>query len=145
MDISNINYLAVLVAAAAGFVWGAIWYMSLSKPWMAAARIDPAKAAESGRSIEPFIISAIALIIMAFVISVLINSIFVGEFSLNNGLMVGFVTWLGFILTTLAVNQRYQGYGWTLTIIDALHWLGAALIMGAILGLWGVAGAAPAA
>lgn len=145
MDISNINYLAVLVAAAAGFAWGAIWYMSLSKPWMAAARIDPAKAAESGRSIEPFIISAIALIIMALVISVLINSIFVGEFSLNNGLIVGFVTWLGFILTTLAVNQRYQGYGWTLTIIDALHWLGAALIMGAIIGLWGVAETAPAA
>lgn len=145
MDISNINYLAVLVAAAAGFVWGAIWYISLSKPWMAAARIDPTKAAQSGRSVEPFIISAIALIVMAFVIFVLINSIFVGEFSLNNGLIVGFVTWLGFILTTLAVNQRYQGYGWNLTIIDALHWLGVALIMGAIIGLWGVPEAAPAA
>jgi hypothetical protein len=145
MDISNINYLAVLVAAAAGFVWGAIWYISLSKPWMAAARIDPAKAAQSGRSVEPFIISAIALIIMAFVIFVLINSIFVGEFSLNNGLIVGFVAWLGFILTTLAVNQRYQGYGWGLTVIDALHWLGVALIMGAIIGLWGVPEAAPAA
>jgi hypothetical protein len=138
MIFSDINYLSVLVAAIAGFAFGAAWYISLSKPWMAAARIDPAKAAQSGRSIEPFIVSFIALLVMAVVIFVIINSIYLGEFTVSNGLMVGFVVWLGFILTTLAVNQRYQGYGWGLTLIDALHWLGVALIMGAILGAWGI-------
>ena len=32
----------------------------------------------------------------------------------------------------------YEGFGWDLTIIDSLHWLGVTLIMGAIIGLWGV-------
>ncbi|MGD9915671.1 MAG: DUF1761 domain-containing protein [Rhizobiaceae bacterium] len=134
MIFSDINFLAVLVAAVAAFAWGAIWYMALSKPWLAAARIDPS---QGSRSIQPFIVSFIMLLVMAIVIFVITNSVYLGEFTLSNGLMVGFVCWLGFILTTLAVNQRYQGYGWGLTIIDALHWLGVALIIGAILGLWG--------
>lgn len=135
MDISNINYLAVLVAAIAGFAWGAIWYMALSRPWMAAARIDPS---QGSRSMQPFIVSFIALLVMALILSVMIANVGMGEFTLQAGLMMGFVAWLGFILTTLAVNQRYQGYGWGLTVIDALHWLGVALIMGAILGWWGI-------
>jgi hypothetical protein len=146
MIFSDINFLAVLVAAIAGFAFGAAWYMSLSKPWMAAARIDPTKASGMGGSIQPFIVSFIGLLIMAVVIFVIINSVYLGEFTLANGLMVGFVCWLGFMLTTTAVGQRYLGYGWGLTLIDALHWLGVALIMGAILGWWGIPMAeAPAA
>lgn len=144
MIFSDINYLAVLVAAIAGFAFGAIWYISLSKPWMAAARIDPVKAKESGGSIQPFIVSFIALLIIGVVMYVVINSVYLGEFTLSNGLLTGFVLWLGFMLPTIAVNQRYQGYGWDLTLIDALHWLGVALIIGAILGLWGTGAEAPA-
>jgi len=135
MEYSGINYLAVVVAAVAGFAWGAIWYMSLSKPWMAAARIDPAKAAQSGRSIEPFIVSAIMLLVMAFALAAVLNSI--GFYGWLPGVHLGVIAWIGFMLPTVAVNQRYQGYGWNLTIIDALHWLGVALIMGAIIGAWG--------
>ncbi len=40
------NFLAVIVAALAGFAFGAVWYMTLSKPWMEAAGI---KADENGR------------------------------------------------------------------------------------------------
>jgi hypothetical protein len=40
--------------------------------------------------------------------------------------------------TTMAVNHRYQAYGWDLTLIDGGHWLGVALIMGAVIGWWGV-------
>ena len=36
MTFAGINYLAVLIAAAAGWVAGAVWYMALAKPWMAA-------------------------------------------------------------------------------------------------------------
>ena len=50
----------------------------------------------------------------------------------------GFFIWLGFLATATAVNQRYEGFGWTLTLIDAGHWLGVALIMGAVIGAFGV-------
>lgn len=42
------------------------------------------------------------------------------------------------IATTIAVNQCYEGFGWDLTPIDWGHWLGVMLIMGAIIGRWGV-------
>ena len=37
MTFSGMNYLAVVLAAAAAFVWGAAYYMTLSKQWLAAS------------------------------------------------------------------------------------------------------------
>ena len=31
-----VTYLAIFLAAIGGFAVGAVWYMSLAKPWMAA-------------------------------------------------------------------------------------------------------------
>ena len=36
MVFGGINYIAVLVAAVAAFAFGAVYYMALSGPWMAA-------------------------------------------------------------------------------------------------------------
>lgn len=134
MDFSTINWLAVIVAAVAAWLFGALWYTALSGPWRTAARIDPATAS---KSILPFVFSFIALIIMATVASLLLGALTGGEPVLVAGLVFGFVFWLGFVLTTLATNQRYQGFGWTLTIIDLGHWLGVLLIIGAVLGWFG--------
>jgi hypothetical protein len=41
MNFAGMNYLAILVAAIVAFVIGAVYYGSLSKPWMKAARLDP--------------------------------------------------------------------------------------------------------
>jgi hypothetical protein len=134
MDISSVSWLAVIVAAVAAWLFGAAWYMGLSKPWMAAAKIDPAAMKPSA---TPFIVSFIAEILIALVMSALIGTITSGEMGMAAGLSFGFIFWLGFVATTLAVNHRYQGFGWTLTIIDAGHWLGVLLIIGAIVGWWG--------
>ena len=134
MDFAGANYLAVLVAAVAAFAFGAAWYMALSKPWMAAARIDPSKG---NRSIAPFVTSFVCELIMAWVLAILMNAITFGEPSVIAGLIIGFVVWLGFMATTIAVNHRYEGFGWGLTVIDAGHWLGVALIMGAVIGWFG--------
>jgi hypothetical protein len=134
MNLASVNYLAILVAAIAAFVFGAVYYGTLGKPWMKAARIDPATAKMSP---VLFITSFICELIMAWVLAGILWHVGAGVFTLGNGLVSGFLLWLGFIVTTVAVNQRYQGFGWDLTIIDSLHWLGVTLIMGAILGWWG--------
>jgi len=36
MAFAGINYLAVLIATVAGFAFGAAYYMTLSRPWLAA-------------------------------------------------------------------------------------------------------------
>jgi hypothetical protein len=128
-----VNYLAIIVAAVAAFAFGAVYYGVLSKPWMKAARLDPAQ----GKPLPPMLINSIICeLVMAFVLAMLIAGL--GPVSFGSGITVAFWAWLGFIATTTAVNQRYEGFGWSLTLIDAAHWLGVALIMGAIIGAWGV-------
>jgi hypothetical protein len=131
MSFAGVNYLAILVAAVVCFAWGAAWYMGLSKQWIAAARRDPDTIKPTP---VPFIISFIALLVMGWVMSGVIGHM--GVAGLWPGIVVGFLLWLGFVATTLTVNHRYQDYGWDLTLIDGGHWLGVAVIMGAILGWW---------
>ena len=135
MSFSGLNYLAIFLAALAAFVWGAIWYMALSKPWMKAARIDPAT---QGKAMAPLLINSFVWeLVMATVMAGIIGHFGQGQVTLTNGLMTGFIAWLGFMVSTMAVNHRYEGYGWDLTLIDGGHWLGVALIMGAIIGWFG--------
>ena len=47
MTFAGINYIAVLIAAAAGWVAGAAWYMALAKPWMAAVGTSKEKIEQS--------------------------------------------------------------------------------------------------
>jgi hypothetical protein len=140
MDFSVVNWLAVIVAAVVAWLFGAVWYMALSKPWMKAAKIDPANKKPS---IAPFIVSFVAELIMALVVTLVVGAITGGEPNPLAGVIFGFVLWLGFVATTLSVNHRYEGFGWDLTLIDAGHWLGVLLIIGAVIGWFG-APAAPA-
>jgi len=43
-----------------------------------------------------------------------------------------------FIATTVAVNNAYPGRKFILTVIDAGHWLGVMLIIGAVIGARGL-------
>lgn len=134
MAFAGVNYLAVVVAAVLAFVFGAVYYGVLSKPWMKAARIEPKG---SGGMMPPpglLINSIVCELIMAWVLAAVLGAI--GAVGIGAALSAAFFLWLGFIATTIAVNQRYQSYGWDLTVIDAIHWLGVALIMGAVIGWW---------
>ena len=131
MNFAGVSYLSIIVAAIASFAWGAAWYMGLSKPWLKAARLDPASIKPSP---VPFIISFVSLLIMGWAMAGIIGHI--GVAGIWPGIVTGFLLWLGFIATTLAVNHRYQNFGWDLTVIDGGRWLGVALIMGAIIGWW---------
>jgi hypothetical protein len=134
MDISAINWIAVIVAAIVAWLFGAGWYMGLSKPWMAAAKINPASMQ---RSITPFIVSFVAEIVMATIFAMLLGTLTFGEPTIVAGVMFGVIFWLGFVFTTMAVNHRYEGFGWGLTLIDGGHWLGVLILIGAVIGWFG--------
>lgn len=135
MAFAGVSYLAILIAAILGFGFGAAYYGILGKYWMKAARIEPATVQ---MSVIPFAVSFIAELVMAWVLAGLIGHLGAGQVTLSNGIISGFFVWLGFMATTLAVNHRYQGFGWNLTLVDGGHWLGVSVIMGAFIGWWGV-------
>jgi len=135
MNFAGMNALAIIVAAIAAFAFGGAYYDLLSKPWMQAARIDPAAV---GRSAVPYVVSFLCELLMAWVLAGVIGHLGAGQVTLRNGIISGFFIWLGFLATCTAVNQRYEGFGWKLTLIDAGHWLGVSIVMGAVIGAFGV-------
>jgi hypothetical protein len=135
MEFGGINYIAVLVAAVAAYMAGAIYYGALGKPWMKAARINPEDAKMSP---VLMITGFVCELVMAWVLAGVIGHLGEGEVTVRNGIISGAFVWLGFMATTLTVNQRYQGFGWDLTVIDGVHWLIVALLMGGVIGAFGI-------
>jgi Protein of unknown function (DUF1761) len=136
---AGLNTWMLPVAAIASFAFGAVWYMALSKPWMAAAGLSEEKIKQDP-SPTPFIIAFIAQLFMAWMLAgLLLHMAKAGlPANLRNGLITALFVWAGFVMTTLIVNHRFQKQPWSLTLIDGGHWLGVLLLQGAILGLWGL-------
>jgi hypothetical protein len=136
MSFAGLNYIAIVIAAVAGFGVGAVWYTFLfQKPWMAAMGMDPEKMHAGGPDATPFIVAAAGHLVMAFVFSAFLHSL--GAATLGGGLAVGFFAWLGFVITSMAVNNGFGGRNMMVTIIDGGHWLTVLLVMGLIIGAFG--------
>lgn len=136
MDFAGINYMAVVVAAAASFFVGWPWYMTFSKAWLKALGKDPEKPPQP--KAKPFIVMGIALLVMAWVLAGTIGHLGQGQVTLMNGIISGAFVWAGFVVTTMAANYAFQGRPITLTLIDGGHFLLVLLVQGAIIGWMGV-------
>ena len=133
MTFAGLNYLAILIAAVAAYAWGAAYYMTLSKQWLAAVgRTEP------NRSAAPFIISFVALVVMSWVLAGTLGHLGPGQVTIKNGIISGLFLWLGFIATTVFVNNAYPGRKYSLSVIDSIHWLVVVVIEGAVIGAFGV-------
>ena len=129
----DVNWLAVIVATIAGFAVGAAWYTSLGKQWMAAIG-KTREQLDAGP--VPYVIGIAVELVMAFVLAVVIRSLF-GEVNVTNGLTTAALMWVGFVLTAMILNHRYQNMPWQLTLIDGGHMLAVLLVQGLVIGLFG--------
>jgi hypothetical protein len=136
MQFAGMNYLAIVVAAIAAYIFSAIYYTALSKPWMKAADIKKNRKMETPWL--PFVIAAVADLVMAWMLAGVVGHLGPGQVNVKNAVLSGAFIWFGFVLTTVAVNYAFAGRKPLLTVIDTAQWLGALLLMGAIIGLFGV-------
>lgn len=134
-----ISYVAIIAAAVASWLAGAIWYGALGKQWLAALGWTEADVTgpDGKRRMPtgPMILSFIAALIMAFMLSGLMGH--VGPISVRSGIISGALVWVGFVITTIAVNNAFQRRKAMLTVIDGGHWLLALIAQGAVLGAFG--------
>jgi hypothetical protein len=136
-----INYMAVAVAGVVGWLVGAAWYGVLGKQWMAALGKDPADCiGPDGKPkpmpMGPMVLSLIAVLVMALMLAGVTGHI-VPRPTIVAGIAAGVLVWLGFVITTLSVNNAFAGRKPTLTMIDGLHWLAVLLVQGVVLGFFG--------
>jgi uncharacterized membrane protein len=139
MAFVGINYLAVLVAAVAAWVLGAVWYKVFSTQWLAAlgkSKADLTGPAGKPKSYVPFVLVFVAELIMAWMLAGILGHL--GAITVKNGVLSGAFCWFGFVLTTIATNNAFAGRKVMLTVIDAGHWLAVLVVMGAIIGAFGV-------
>ena len=137
MAFAGMNYLAIVIAALAGFGMGAVWYTVLGKAWLSALgkTEEDIKGSGVGQAM-PFIIALLADLVMAIVLAGLMGH--VGDVSVRGGLISALFVWVGFVITTMGVNHAFSGASPKLTAIDGGHWLAVLLVMGAVLGAFGV-------
>ena len=139
MTFAGMNYLAVVIAAVVAWLAGAGWYMILGKTWMAAVGITPEKMAEARNqpgAFLPMIYAFVAELVMAWVLAGVLGHL--GPLTLRSGVISAAFCWLGFVITTLLVNNSFSQRDWRLVWIDGGHWLLVLLLMGAIIGAMGV-------
>ena len=141
MTFAGINYLAVLIAAAAGWGVGMPWYMAFANPWMAANDLTKEKIAERqgkpGGSM-PFVFAFVACVVMAWVLAGVIGHLGPGQVTIRNGIISGLFCWLGFVVTTMLVNTSFVGRSLKLVAIDGGYWLVVLVLMGTVIGAVGV-------
>ena len=131
MEFAGINYIAVLAAAVAAFVFGAVWYGVLSKQWMAAVGMTE----QPKQDPKLYALTFVCQLVTAYFLAGVMGHI--AQVSVKGGIITAAFVWLGFVLTTQIVNHRFQGQKWSLTLIDCGHWLGVLIVMGIVIGLFG--------
>ena len=85
-----------------------------------------------------FVLALVAEIVMAWVFAGLMGHLGPGEVTVWNGIVSAAFVWLGFVATTIAVNNMFSFRRPKLSVIDSGHWLAVLIVMGAVIGAFGV-------
>lgn len=136
----EVNWWAVVLAAASTMVVGSIWYMPkvFGDTWAKLARVDMKKAQERG--FAPMVIAILGALVTAYVLAhftFLANEYFGNSFFMD-ALSVAFWGWLGFTAMRLVMHDAFEGRPSKLTFINTAHELVTFMVMGAIIGWLGV-------
>ncbi|MEQ8831939.1 MAG: DUF1761 domain-containing protein [Alphaproteobacteria bacterium] len=128
--IGSIDWLGVLAAGIAGYIFGAIYYTVLGAQWMAALGTTKEEL-EKRKSPAPFVIAAIGQFVLAVTLSILAGA----ESGTAPMLALALLLWIGIVMTTMTINHSFQGNKPALTIIDGLHWFGVLMLQSVVLSL----------
>ena len=127
------NYWAVLVAALAYWILGAIWYTGLfGKQWMALTGMTEEKA-KNGTALA-YIGSLVMMFVLGIVMSCWVD--YYGAEDVMSGAKAGFWAWLGFVVTTGIINGLFERTKPMLYVINYSYHLLGCVITGIIVAVW---------
>lgn len=125
--------LAILAAAVAGWIFGAVWYGALGKVWQRALGKDPEACKGQKMPLLPMVISFLVAVVMAAVLYQLLSNL--GVLGVAPSALAGLTIGAGFLFTSSLVNNLFQQRPFILTIIDGGHWALAVVIEAVVLSL----------
>jgi hypothetical protein len=127
---SNVNILAVIVAALSSFLLGGLWYSNalFGAAWRRAA----ASPDIQGHPAKVFGLSFVFALIAAFVYAVLVPLPATAAAAVTQGVLVG----AGLVAASFGINYQFANRPTVLWLIDGGYHTVQFTIYGAILGLW---------
>ena len=128
--------LNVIEAALAAYAFGAVWYMSMSKAWIAAAEVpvDANGKPQGNGSVMPFVVGLVAMVIVAG----MMRHVFAmsGLTTIIGGVKGGAGIGAFLITPWVAMNYAFGMRKPALTLIDGVNSVVGCTIMGAVLNLF---------
>lgn len=129
------HFYAILTAAAAKMLIGALWYSPalFLNTWFSVVSVTPEQMKDGmGKALA---VETIGSLIMAFV---LVHAVrYAGATTAFQGMAVGFFNWLGFVAVVTIGNVTYERKPFKLFLLINGYLLFSLLVMGAILAVWG--------
>ena len=128
------NYLAVIVAAFAYWLLGALWYGVLfGEAWMALEHMTEEQA-RSMNPVLPYLITFVLNVLIAYALAQI--CIWRNADTLGRGASVGVLLWIGFVGPVTFTTYMYEMRPKELFAINQFFPLAGFVLMGAILGGW---------
>lgn len=129
------NYLAIVVAAVACFVFEAGWYSYFMQAWLSG--IGRTKEWLMAAGVSPALQYGIALVASA-VIATAISCVtqLTGPQTMLRGVQSALLLWFGLVLPTWATEYVFELRPFSLLAVNAGFWLLGMMLMGAIVGAW---------
>ncbi len=130
-----VNYIAVLVAAVASMIIGALWYSPLlfAQEWMRLIGKSEKECKEGMAQMAPqyYLLSMGAALVVAYVMSFFLY--YVGARGWIDGVKVGVLAWLGFTAMTSVGDYLFAGRPLKLFVLNNAYQLVVLSVMGGII------------
>ncbi|MBT2537453.1 MULTISPECIES: DUF1761 domain-containing protein [unclassified Arthrobacter] len=141
--IPEINIWAVLLATLSSMVVGSVWYTPkvFGNYWMKVAKVSP--SGEAKDAVKPILITLVVSFVSALVLagSAAISQHFYGGNFLANTLITAVILWAGFTAARFITHDAFEGRPAGLTLLNCAHELVTLVVMGLIIGLFGISAA----
>jgi hypothetical protein len=135
MQAFPINYVALLAATVVKFLIAFAWFTFLfGKQWSALMKLKPNKKDMKKTMTRGMIIDFVGAFIMAYVLVHAAH--YAGAKTWDQGALVGFFNWLGFIGVTTLSSNTWEKRPFKLWLINNGYHLLALLVMGVIVTVW---------
>lgn len=123
--------MGVVLAVIVSMVIGAAWYGVFAEQWMKA--LGKKKSQMQGTAMS-YAMQAVYALVMAYVLAHIVN--YAHATTIMAGMQTGFWVWFGFVATTTAGANLWEGKGWDLWLINNGNYLLTLMAMGAILAVY---------
>jgi hypothetical protein len=138
--VPEINIWAVVVATLSTMVVGSLWYTPkvFGNYWMRVAKVSP--SGEAKDAVKPILITLAVSFVSALVLagSVAIAQEFYGGSFLGNSVITAVILWAGFTAARFITHDAFEGRPAGLTALNCAHELVTYLVMGLVIGLFGI-------